>query len=114
MDLTAIDTYFATRATVRAYTDKEIDRNLLINLIELASHAPTTGNMQLYSVIVSSTRQEREAISPAHFNQPQVTSGAGVVLTFCVDINLLQPTFNKGSTSPLAHHPAEVVEEKSY
>lgn len=42
MDLTAIDTYFATRATVRAYTDKEIDRNLLINLIELASHAPTT------------------------------------------------------------------------
>lgn len=87
MDLTAIDKYFATRATVRAYTDKEIDRNLLINLIELASHAPTTGNMQLYSVIVSSTRQEREAISPAHFNQPQVTSGAGVVLTFCVDIN---------------------------
>jgi hypothetical protein len=25
-----------------------------------------------------------------------------------------QPTFNKGSTSPLAQHPAEVVEEKSY
>jgi hypothetical protein len=24
-----------------------------------------------------------------------------------------QPTFNKGSISPLAHHPAEVVEEKS-
>ena len=29
-------------------------------------------------------------------------------------IFFLQPTFNKGSTSPLAHHPAEVVEEKSY
>jgi hypothetical protein len=26
----------------------------------------------------------------------------------------LQPTFNKGSTSPLANHPPEVVEEKSY
>ena len=25
MDLTAIDKYFATRATVRAYTDKEIE-----------------------------------------------------------------------------------------
>ena len=29
-------------------------------------------------------------------------------------MNFLQPTFNKGSTSLLAHHPAEVVEEKSY
>ena len=24
-----------------------------------------------------------------------------------VGINFLQPTFNKGSTSPLAHHPAD-------
>jgi hypothetical protein len=31
-----------------------------------------------------------------------------------VDINFLQPNFNKGSPSPLAHHPAEVVEEESY
>ena len=35
-------------------------------------------------------------------------------LEYPVGINFLQPTFNKGSTSPLAHHPAEVVEEKSY
>lgn len=34
-------------------------------------------------------------------------------LTF-VGMNLLQLTFNKGSTSPLAHYPAEVAEEKSY
>lgn len=26
----------------------------------------------------------------------------------------LQPTFSKGPTSPLSHHPAEVVGEKSY
>ena len=87
MDLTAIDKYFATRATVRAYTDKEVEPVLLDRLVELASHAPTTGNMQLYSVVVSRTKEEREAIAPAHFGQPQVTSGAGVVLTFCVDIN---------------------------
>ena len=31
-----------------------------------------------------------------------------------VGINFLQPTFNKVSTSPLAHHPEEAVEEKSY
>jgi hypothetical protein len=26
----------------------------------------------------------------------------------------LQPTFNKGLTSPLSHHPAEVIEKESY
>ena len=87
MDLSAIDKYFADRATVRAYTDQAIDPALLTRLIELASHAPTTGNMQLYSVVVSRSDTDRNALAPAHFGQPQVTSGAGVVLTFCVDIN---------------------------
>jgi hypothetical protein len=31
-----------------------------------------------------------------------------------VGMKFLQPTFNKGSISSLAHHPAELVEEKSY
>ena len=31
-----------------------------------------------------------------------------------VGIMFLQVTFKKGSNSTLAHHPAEVVEEKSY
>ncbi|WP_295730350.1 nitroreductase family protein [uncultured Muribaculum sp.] len=87
MDLDNIDKYFASRATVRSYTEREVEPSLLTRLIELASHAPTTGNMQLYSVVVTRSRADREALAPAHFGQPQVTSGAGVVLTFCVDIN---------------------------
>lgn len=31
-----------------------------------------------------------------------------------VGLNFLQPTFNKGSTSALAHHPAKVVAKKRY
>jgi hypothetical protein len=31
-----------------------------------------------------------------------------------VGIKFLQPIFNKGSTSPLAYHPAEVMEQNSY
>lgn len=87
MDLTAIDRYFGSRATVRTYTEREVEPALLTRLVELAMQAPTTGNMQLYTVVVSRTAEERAAIAPMHFNQPSVTSGAGVVLTFCVDIN---------------------------
>lgn len=87
MDLLEIDKFFAHRATVRAYSDRQLEPKLLTRLLEMAAQAPTTGNMQLYSVVVSRTAAERQALAPAHFGQPQVTSGAGVVLTFCVDLN---------------------------
>ena len=36
------------------------------------------------------------------------------ILQPIVGIYILQPTFNMDSTSPLDHHPTEVVEEKRY
>mgnify|MGYP002945872533 CR=1 FL=1 len=78
--------YFSTRRTVRSYSDKEITDNLLNDMIEQASHAPTTGNMQLYSVIITRDPEMKRRLSPAHFNQPSVCA-ADVVLTFCADFN---------------------------
>lgn len=49
--------------------------------------APTCGNMQLYSVVVSDHRaSNRKEIDAAHFNQPAAT-GAPVILTVCADFN---------------------------
>jgi hypothetical protein len=42
--------------------------------------------MQLYSVVVTRSREQKEKLAPAHFNQPMVV-GAPVVLTFCADAN---------------------------
>lgn len=81
-----IDKYFANRCTVRNYTDENVEPELLMQLLEEAAHAPNTGNMQLYSVIVSRTPEEKAALAPQHFNQPCAT-GCSVLLTFCVDIN---------------------------
>ncbi len=83
----AIDSYFTERRTVRSYdSDKELSDELLTAMIEAASHAPNTGNMQLYSVVVTRDAKLREALAPAHFGQPSVMS-AQAVLTFCVDFN---------------------------
>lgn len=81
-----IDRYFTTRRTVRRFTGKEIDNTLLTRLIEEATHAPNTGNMQLYSVIVTRSEEGKRALAPLHFNQPAAT-GCSVMLTFCIDIN---------------------------
>lgn len=78
--------FFKNRRTIRQYTNREVPDSLLSELIEAASHAPTTGNMQLYSVIVTRNDDVKSRLAPAHFNQPCVMS-ASAVLTFCADFN---------------------------
>lgn len=78
--------YFSNRRTIRQYTETELDRQLLKDLLMAASHAPTTGNMQLYSVIITEDEEMKKRLAPTHFNQPSVMSAA-VVLTFCADFN---------------------------
>lgn len=72
--------------TIRKYTDKLIEPELLNTLLETACRASNTGNMQTYSVIVTTDSGIKEQLSPAHFNQPMVKQ-APVVLTFCADYN---------------------------
>ena len=52
--------------------------------------ASTSGNMQLYSVIVTRNNAKKKELLACHFNQKMVTD-APVVLTFCADFN----RFNK-------------------
>ncbi len=74
------------RATLRQYSDRPVSQELLDELLEIACRASNTGNMQLYSIVVTRSAAMKQALAPAHFNQPQVTS-APVVLTFCADLN---------------------------
>ena len=59
---------------------------MLEELLEVAMKASNTGNMQLYSVVVTRDAENKKRLAPAHFNQPMVTA-APVVLTFCADAN---------------------------
>lgn len=81
-----MDNFFLNRRTIRQYTDKNISDELLKRLLLEASHAPTTGNMQLYSVVITRDEENKKALAPTHFNQPQ-TVNCNVLLTFCADFN---------------------------
>jgi nitroreductase len=78
-------TYF-TRRTIRKYEERDIEEGLLDKILTAGTRASTTGNMQVYSIIVTRDSAMKERLAPAHFNQPMVTS-APVVLTFCADFN---------------------------
>ncbi len=78
------------RRTIRKYTPEPVDRKLLNDLLTKACRASTTGNMQVYSIIITSDPGKKRELAPFHFNQSMVTE-APVVLTFCADFN----RFNK-------------------
>ncbi len=72
--------------SVRNFSSKEIPQDVLDRVLYAASRASTTGNMQLYTMVVTRSAEIRSELSPCHFNQPMVKQ-APVVVTMCADIN---------------------------
>lgn len=79
------ENFFAQRGSIRKYMDQQVPDEVIDRIIRLAAKAPTTGNMQLYSVIVSSSPEEKAALAPLHFNQPATLCSH--MLTICADFN---------------------------
>lgn len=78
--------YFSKRRTIREYSAQEVPTDLIVGMLNDAMRAPTTGNMQLYSAILTSDNAIKRELIPLHFNQPQIMS-APVVVTICADFN---------------------------
>jgi nitroreductase len=76
--------------SIRKYKSTPIEESLLNEILSAGIRASTTGNMQVYSMIVTTDDEIKKQLSPCHFNQPMVQQ-APVVLTFCADFN----RFNK-------------------
>jgi len=76
--------------SIRKYKQDPIPNTILDYILEAGTRAPTTGNMQLYSIIVTTEDGVKEDLAPCHFNQSMVKE-APLVLTFCADFN----RFNK-------------------
>lgn len=74
------------RSTVRKYMTDPVDEALLDKILEEGCRASNTGNMQVYSIIITRDEAIRKALAPSHFNQKMVIE-APVLLTFCADFN---------------------------
>ncbi|MCD7969843.1 MAG: nitroreductase family protein [Alistipes sp.] len=72
--------------SVRSYKADPVPEQILTEILAAGTRASNTGNMQLYSMVVTRDRDLRERLAPCHFNQPCVTQ-APVLITFCADIN---------------------------
>jgi nitroreductase len=84
-----LDTLLKHRS-IRKYKDREIDNNTLNTILSAGTRASTTGNMQVYSIVVTREKSIRKQLWECHFKQDMVLQ-APVHITFCADFN----RFNK-------------------
>lgn len=80
-----MNTIFEHRS-IRKYKSTPIEDELLGKILEAGTRASTTGNMQLYSVVITRDETNKSKLAPFHFNQPMVKE-APVLLTICADLN---------------------------
>jgi nitroreductase len=76
--------------SIRKYKSIPVSEKLLNEILEAGIRASNTGNMQAYSIIVTTDPSIKEKLWECHFQQDMVKQ-APVVLTFCADFN----RFNK-------------------
>lgn len=87
------------RRTIRNYSNEPIAPAIMENLLLAAMQASNTGNMQAYSVIITTDFQLKQQLSPAHFNQPMVKQ-APAILTFCADFNRISAWCEQSKAVP--------------
>jgi nitroreductase len=87
------------RRTIRKYIAKPVDDNIIDEIINAGCRASTTGNMQVYSIIITREEDMKKALSPIHFNQKMVME-APVIMTFCADFNRFNKWCIRRNASP--------------
>lgn len=80
------ENYFLSRRSCRKFKPVKIKDEIIKEIILKATKAPTCGNMQLYSVIVTKEENRLKKLAEFHYNQPASVT-APVILTICADFN---------------------------
>ena len=80
-----LDVIFNHR-TIRKYQSRPVEDSVLSTILTAGARASTTGNMQVYSIIVTTEQELKHKLWEAHFKQDMVLK-APVILTFCADFH---------------------------
>lgn len=76
----------STHRSIRKYANRPISADTVQDIVDAGIRGSNTGNMQLYSIVLTQDAATKAALAPAHFNQPMVTE-APLVVTVCADVN---------------------------
>jgi nitroreductase len=77
------------RASIRKYKEQSIPSELLTKILSAATKTSSSGNMQCYSIIVTTDPQLKQQLLEPHFDQHMVIE-APALITFCADFNRMR------------------------
>ncbi|MHC1707935.1 MAG: nitroreductase family protein [Bacteroidales bacterium] len=80
-----LDNLFKHRS-IRKYKPDPVDEDILNKILLAGTRASTTGNMQVYSMVVTRDEENKRKLWEYHFKQNMVLQ-APVLITFCADFH---------------------------
>lgn len=72
------------RRSVRAFSERKIEEEIVQEILTAAAMAPTAGNQQLYTILRVSDKELLQRLSESCDHQPFIATGQ-LVLVFCAD-----------------------------
>jgi len=85
--------------SIRKYKSDSVSEEVLNRILHAGTRASTTGNMQVYSIIVNREKELKDQLWASHFKQKMVQD-APVLLTFCADFNRFNKWCENRKASP--------------
>lgn len=87
------------RKSVRVFTEKAIDEEIIQEILTAAVMAPTAGNQQLYTILRIEKQEIKEKLVESCDHQPFIAEGK-LVLIFCADCLKWYDAFLQGGCQP--------------
>ena len=85
--------------SIRSYERRQVPPETLQRILRAASRASSSGNMQSYSIIVTTDDSLKQKLLAPHFYQSMVTD-APVLLTFCADFHRMRKWLELSEAPP--------------
>ncbi len=82
------------RVSVRDYADQPVDDAMIDTILKAAFRAPTSSNIQSYSVIIVRDQEIKDQLSVVTGNQPHVRK-TPVFLAFCADLTRIEAALRR-------------------
>ena len=84
-----------TRRSVRRFTNKPVEDELIKQIIELGNLAPSAGNLQPRDFVVVKNQETKDKLTQAALNQKFI-SQASHVIVICANMKRVTPYGNRG------------------
>lgn len=87
--MSTVFNHLLSHRSIRKFTEQDVSDEILNQILEAATMASSSGNMQTYSIILTRDLEMKKKMYEPHFKQSMLMD-APVFLTFCADFHRMR------------------------